>query len=278
MRKAFTLIELLVVIAIIAILAAILFPVFAQAKESAKRTKALAQVKQIGTSLHMYAADMDDRFPSVYDGGDSNHITTLGPYVKSNGIWNANRSDTPTGSTVPYGDFGYNWGFEIRSGGGMVNGEQCMDGGDVSGCGGRGYHRYNAGKTVTEMTNPSQLFAFGDTYDTPRATIGGDGWILDKFTGTRNSALRYGGKFNIAYADSHANNVIYKAGTMPSGAGFHGNKAASPKDFAKRVNGYCADPQGSIRPFPRSGYPMGTMTCETFVASPEALGVTWFTD
>ncbi|HEY0867037.1 MAG TPA: prepilin-type N-terminal cleavage/methylation domain-containing protein [Fimbriimonas sp.] len=62
MRRAFTLIELLVVIAIIAILAAILFPVFAQAKESAKKTRALAQMRQLGTAVMMYAGDYDDMF------------------------------------------------------------------------------------------------------------------------------------------------------------------------------------------------------------------------
>jgi prepilin-type N-terminal cleavage/methylation domain-containing protein/prepilin-type processing-associated H-X9-DG protein len=61
--KAFTLIELLVVIAIIAILAAILFPVFAQAKEAAKKTHCLSNVKQIGTGFAMYLADVDDTLP-----------------------------------------------------------------------------------------------------------------------------------------------------------------------------------------------------------------------
>jgi prepilin-type N-terminal cleavage/methylation domain-containing protein len=63
MRKAFTLIELLVVIAIIAILAAILFPVFAQAKTSAKKASAIASQKQISLAFMMYVTDADDQFP-----------------------------------------------------------------------------------------------------------------------------------------------------------------------------------------------------------------------
>ncbi|MGV3616772.1 MAG: prepilin-type N-terminal cleavage/methylation domain-containing protein [Fimbriimonas sp.] len=60
----FTLIELLVVIAIIAVLAAILFPVFAQAKAAAKKTAALSNQQQIGTSLLLYATDADDHLPN----------------------------------------------------------------------------------------------------------------------------------------------------------------------------------------------------------------------
>lgn len=65
MRSAFTLIELLVVIAIIAILAAILFPVFAQAKESAKKTACLSNTKQIAFGLYIYTNDSDDYLPNT---------------------------------------------------------------------------------------------------------------------------------------------------------------------------------------------------------------------
>jgi prepilin-type N-terminal cleavage/methylation domain-containing protein/prepilin-type processing-associated H-X9-DG protein len=63
-RKGFTLIELLVVIAIIAILAAILFPVFAQAREKARQASCLSNMKQISIAALMYFQDYDERFPS----------------------------------------------------------------------------------------------------------------------------------------------------------------------------------------------------------------------
>ena len=64
-RVGFTLIELLVVIAIIAILAAILFPVFSQARESARKSTCLSNLKQVGLSTTMYVTDYDDTFPSA---------------------------------------------------------------------------------------------------------------------------------------------------------------------------------------------------------------------
>src|ERR1044071_7378457 len=68
MKRAFTLIELLVVIAIIAILAAILFPVFAQAKAAAKQTQCLSNAKQMGSGLYIYLNDWEDTLPMAnYD-------------------------------------------------------------------------------------------------------------------------------------------------------------------------------------------------------------------
>jgi prepilin-type N-terminal cleavage/methylation domain-containing protein len=95
MKKAFTLIELLVVIAIIAILAAILFPVFAQAKAAAKKAADLSNVKQISLGITMYTADVDDMYPSAYyhrafnpalGGTNAGYIHWSGmiqPYVKN---------------------------------------------------------------------------------------------------------------------------------------------------------------------------------------------------
>ena len=76
LRRAFTLIELLVVIAIIAILAAILFPVFAQAKEAAKKTACASNLKNISLAFIMYAGDYDD---SMVRAGYSSYPPEIAP-------------------------------------------------------------------------------------------------------------------------------------------------------------------------------------------------------
>ena len=83
-KKAFTLIELLVVIAIIAILAAILFPVFAQAKAAAKKTTCVSNEKNISVGFLLYLSDNEDGFPFVK--GTEPWINTLQPYLKSRDI------------------------------------------------------------------------------------------------------------------------------------------------------------------------------------------------
>jgi prepilin-type N-terminal cleavage/methylation domain-containing protein/prepilin-type processing-associated H-X9-DG protein len=126
MVKAFTLIELLVVIAIIAILAAILFPVFAQAREKARQTSCLSNLKQLTNASMMYTQDYDETWPlttqisgsyiwTVPLDGDSqediNHekslwAVSLNTYIKSNGVFVCpSASDLwPDGQTPPLSD------------------------------------------------------------------------------------------------------------------------------------------------------------------------------
>ncbi len=110
-RKGFTLIELLVVIAIIAILAAILFPVFAKAREKARQTACLSNMRQLGMACQQYAQDWDDHIPGLYNTADvvSYPSGNLGycswssqiyPYVKSRNVF-----DCPDAtSTHKWGD------------------------------------------------------------------------------------------------------------------------------------------------------------------------------
>jgi len=100
--SGFTLIELLVVIAIIAILAAILFPVFSQAKAKARQTQCLSNLKQIGLAFQMYASDYNDMLPDVLNatygwytsypdittqGQIAALVNKLDPYIKNPELW-----------------------------------------------------------------------------------------------------------------------------------------------------------------------------------------------
>lgn len=106
-KHGFTLIELLVVIAIIAILAAILFPVFSQARESARRTSCLSNMKQLGLAFMQYQQDYDESMPAPYYfifnppsmGAQGGWGGGIYPYVKSPGVY-ACPDDGSTGAGV----------------------------------------------------------------------------------------------------------------------------------------------------------------------------------
>ena len=113
-RRGFTLIELLVVIAIIAILAAILFPVFAQAKVAAKKIVSLSNMKQLNLASIMYQSDFDDNFGTkvrvgfgpAQGGGDPEVAMSfdklIQPYTKSYQIWTS-PTDTRAKFSTPFG-------------------------------------------------------------------------------------------------------------------------------------------------------------------------------
>jgi prepilin-type N-terminal cleavage/methylation domain-containing protein len=144
-RKAFTLIELLVVIAIIAILAAILFPVFAQAKLAAKKTSSLSNVKQLGLAVFMYVNDYDDQNVAAFNAGNPEgnwgEYTNQGvdqnvewdiniqPYVKNIGIFESSVDSqagkvmdglTWAGVGISFGANGWLTGWDTAAGGGFI--------------------------------------------------------------------------------------------------------------------------------------------------------------
>ena len=95
-RRGFTLIELLVVIAIIAILAAILFPVFARAREKARQSSCLSNVKQINLAVNMYVQDYDETMPLAIAGVPPTIFMTnelLDPYIKNTQVWDCPSED-----------------------------------------------------------------------------------------------------------------------------------------------------------------------------------------
>ena len=132
-KRGFTLIELLVVIAIIAILAAILFPVFARAREKARQTSCLSNIKELGLACLMYVQDYDERFPR-YGGyrsfaelsvptGHTYWFRVTAPYIKNAQIFscpsynnqrvysggtNGTLSDFPDGVNYTYNTYAGN--------------------------------------------------------------------------------------------------------------------------------------------------------------------------
>jgi prepilin-type N-terminal cleavage/methylation domain-containing protein len=112
-RPAFTLIELLVVIAIIAILAAILFPVFARARENARKITCVSNLRQLGTAVTMYAQDYDEYLPNNFAGkkdtmlwNDLSGSGLLDAYLKNKKIWFCPSDTPPTYKNQTY-DYSY---------------------------------------------------------------------------------------------------------------------------------------------------------------------------
>lgn len=266
LRRGFTLIELLVVIAIIAILAAILFPVFAQAKEAAKRTTCLSNAKQMGLAMQMYVTDYDDVAPSVVHisgGRDDDFWDILQPYVKNIDVffcpdrteWVMPSGDDCSGQNAnPYQrciGYGYDWGITSGARSAMIGQRIHFPGGYIE-----------PGVPLSSVQAPADLFVYGDTGDNPRYTICSN-YIFQYFINiTNNSQLRHGGHLNMNFLDGHAKSVLFKAGLLGAG-----NVFGLPKSQTDQLK-YCADPDTVVA----SG-----LTCAQWAALLDS-SITWFPD
>lgn len=184
--RGFTLIELLVVIAIIAILAAILFPVFAQAKLAAQKTKALSQMKQLGTAVMMYAGDYDDYF--VPASNRSKLISTpiiwpplVNVYAKNEEIFNAPVSD---------GTFAKDWDNRRNQSIGYSDATGVdIDNGVASGAAVAGTEGFLTAATFSQAELPASIGLFATT---PNSKDGKErGYVFNPYNGPDDPAGVY---------------------------------------------------------------------------------------
>jgi prepilin-type N-terminal cleavage/methylation domain-containing protein/prepilin-type processing-associated H-X9-DG protein len=173
--SGFTLIELLVVIAIIAILAAILFPVFARAREKARQSSCLSNLKQIATATLMYAQDYDETMPLfLHSGINLTAQTRIQPYMANEQIWVC-----PSGSAPYY----YYW--DNPTGTSAVTGIE----------GSYGYNRQLSTRLMANIPRPVEIGVWADCQN--RLTH-----LYDN--STFRTAGRHNEGGNMAFVDGHA--------------------------------------------------------------------------
>lgn len=210
MRKAFTLIELLVVIAIIAILAAILFPVFAQAKNAAKKTQSLSNLRQIGMAWQMYAGDCDDtlmraRIPGVakdyYWWGSFDGTTLkpeeglLYPYAKSHALNEDPSFPNSLRTALGLTGYGYNYAYLSPS-----TYEPPT------------YEEVPVPVNFSQVEAPSETFSFGtaariNNWFYPDPTLEGNTYIDPPSYDYPGFHGRHNGFGNLVWCDGHAKSL-----------------------------------------------------------------------
>jgi len=195
-RRGFTLIELLVVIAIIAILAAILFPVFAQARERARAAACLSNVKQIGTGLMMYVQDHDESYPAPFNqiapiNNPSRRIDRIPmdqqvqPYIKNDQVWACPSDPVAINANTEYWDGKYD---PARNGGvnkrrtygyvGRINTRERAAGTGPSGAGGQPDPNTGIAGDWSQANSLASIEAPADTIALVESSAQGDGWNM----------------------------------------------------------------------------------------------------